>query len=114
MDESSDDEITRLARFCAALYRTVPLEGHGLTGQAEELVHAAELDADSETLTGRDVRIACQLLIDVRRAPNDRHPDEVALVREHFPEVEAPTLDALERLIRLYTSLLPDRDNDGD
>ena len=119
MDPSDEILIARLARFCAALYRTVPLEGQGVTGQALELAHAAELDADADAwtegstdeqmspaLTPRDIRIACQLLIDVRRAPKSLSPDEVALVREHFPEVEEERLDSLERLVGFYTGLL--------
>ena len=111
--------IARLERFCAELYRTVPLEGHGLVGQATELAHAAVLDAEAElresgewlsgqppALTARDVSAACQLLIDVRRAPNLLQPQEVALVRVHFPEVEAPSLDPLEELVGFYTALL--------
>ena len=119
MDASDDMLIARLARFCAALYRAVPLEGHGVAGQAMELAHAAELDAEaaaraegatdpeaSPALTPRDIRIACQLLIDVRRAPKSLTSDEVALVREHFPEVEDERLDSLERLVVFYTGLL--------
>lgn len=119
MDErESRDRIARLERFCAALYRSVPLEGGGVVGQAAELAHAAELDEDAEArghgraepgetpLTAQDIRTACQLLIDVRRQPNALLPREVALAREHFPEVEAPTLDPLERLIGYYTELL--------
>jgi hypothetical protein len=112
------DPITRLERFCAALYRAVPLEGHGVVGLAAELAHAAELEVDAAAraterephgppaLTARDVQAACQLLIDVRRQPNALLPEEVTLAREHFPEVEAPTLEPLEQLIGFYTSLL--------
>lgn len=119
------DDIIRLERFCAALYRTLPVEGQGLVAQAAELAHAAELEQEadrlaSETededgwtaLTPEDIRTACQLLIDVRRAPATRPPDELALVREHFPEVEAPSLDALEALVGYYTGLLHARPDD--
>ena len=117
----SDDAalIARLARFCAALYRTVPLEGEGMLGQVRELAHAAELDAEAAALESgevdpegetalspRDIRVACQLLIDVRRGPRYQRPEEVALVREHFPEVEAEDLAPLERLVSFYTGLL--------
>src|SRR5215217_1460663 len=102
MDDSERaDLIVRLERFCADLYRTVPLEGHSVLDQAAEIAHAAELDEEAgeiETgepdadamprLTSRDVGIACQLLIDVRRAPALQNADEVALARKHFPEVE--------------------------
>lgn len=119
--------IARLARFCAALYRTVPLEGNGLLGAASELAHAAELEdeatllesgeapADGTTvLAPRDIRIACQLLIDVRRAPNSRDRAEVSLAREHFPEVEEHSLDPLERLVSYYTALLHDPADAGE
>lgn len=120
-----DRLVARMARFCAALYRTVPLEGQGLLGQAAELAHAAELDAEADlreaggaaaatALTGRDIRIACQLLIDVRRAPNALGQEEVALARRHFPEVEERSLDALERLIGFYTGLLRERGRPGE
>ena len=116
-----DDEaglVARLARGAAALYRAVPLEGAGLSSQAEELAHAADLDllaatldagADvdlDEVLQPRDVRAVCQLLIDVRRNPNSLSPAEVQVAREHFPEVEADGLEPLERLIGYYTTLL--------
>jgi hypothetical protein len=115
LDHADIARVARLARFCASLYRTVPLHGHGLLGQAEELAHAARLeraaDADSSTemldaITPRDIQVACQLLIDVRREPNRLDPDEVALARRHFPEVEADDLDPLERLIYFYTNLI--------
>ena len=119
MDEPASTRlIARLARFCAALYRAVPLEGEGLVGQAAELAHAAALhaevagwdggdaSAEATALTPRDIRIACQLLLDVRRQPNALLPQEVALAREHFPEVEAPSLEPLEALITFYTGLL--------
>ena len=121
-----DRLVARMARFCAALYRTVPLEGHGVLGQAAELIHAAELDAEAArreageaaaeptTLTARDIRVACQLLIDVRRAPKALRQDEVALARRHFPEVEEQSLDALERLIGFYTGLLHERERPAD
>lgn len=114
------DHIIRLERFCAALYRTLPVEGQGLVAQVAELAHAAELEQEAErlasdadddegdytALTPADIRTACQLLIDVRRAPATRPRDELALVREHFPEVDEPALDALEALIGQYTELL--------
>jgi hypothetical protein len=106
------ERVARLARFCAELYRAVPLQGHGLLGEATELAHAAALDAASAALeaaevaappsplTARDIQVACQLLIDVRRAPKQLDPLEVALVRRHFPEVEAPRLDDIEALLK--------------
>ena len=114
------DDIIRLERFCAALYRALPVEGQGLVAQAAELAHAAELEqeadrlasgtdddaGDTTALTPADIRTACQLLIDVRRAPATRTREELALVREHFPEVDEPELDALEALIGGYTDLL--------
>ena len=112
--------VARLARCAADLYRTVPLQGAGLAGQAEELAHAADLDllaasldagADVDldhVLQPRDIRAVCRLLIDVRRNPNALDPAEVAVARAHFPEVEAETLDPLERLITFYTDLLRD------
>jgi hypothetical protein len=42
----------------------------------------------------------------VRREPNRLDPDEVTLVRRHFPEVEANDLDPLERLVYFYTNLI--------
>lgn len=126
MEHADDVLIARLARFCAALYRTVPLEGHGLLGQAAELAHAADLEAEARAweagevdhesptaLTPRDIRIACQLLIDVRRSPNTLDPAEVALTREYFPEVEDTALDRLEQLIGVYTGLLTTGDADA-
>ncbi len=128
MDEARGSHlIARLTRFVAALYRAVPLEGGGLVGQAAELAHAAALDAEvaawdagdasaaMTALTPRDIRVACQLLIDVRRQPNSLLPAEVALTREHFPEVEAQQLDPLERLITFYTGLFDGAETtDGD
>lgn len=120
-DPSPPDEanlLARLARCAADLYRTVPLEGAGVAGQAEELAHAAELDRLAAALdTGteaepgsalepRDVRNVCRLLIDVRRHPRTLDPHEVAVARRHFPEVEAATLAPLERLLTYYTGLL--------
>lgn len=115
------DDIIRLARFCAALYRTVPLEGSGLPAQAAELAHAAELDqwADALTvegggddasppLTARDIQVGCQLLIDVRRSPRTLDQQEVTLARQFYPEVEADSVDALESLILFYSSMLSD------
>jgi hypothetical protein len=113
--------MARLAACAAELYRTVPLEGAGLTGQAEELAHAADLDllaaaleagADVDldsVLRPRDIRAVCQLLLDVRRGPNALYPEEVAIARRHFPEVEAESLEPLERLIGFYTGLLQGR-----
>lgn len=122
MDEIDDaGAVARLARFAAELYRVVPLEGGGLAGQAEELAHAADLDllaaaldagADvdlDDVLQPRDIRVVCQVLLDVRRAPNQAQADEVRLAREHFPEVEAETLEPLEGLIGFYTGLLQER-----
>ena len=113
--------VARLAACAADLYRAVPLEGAGLTGQAEELAHAADLDllavaleagADVDldaVLLPRDVRAVCRLLLDVRREPKSLDPEEVAVARRHFPEVEAETLEPLESLIGFYTGLLHDR-----
>jgi hypothetical protein len=116
-----DDEaglLARLARCAAELYRAAPLEGAGLSGQAEELAHAADLDLLAATLDAgadvvldtvlqpRDVRAVCQLLIDVRRNPNSLSLAEVQVAREHFPEVELDGLEPLERLIAYYTTLL--------
>jgi hypothetical protein len=110
--------IARLARCAAELYRRVPLQGTGITGQVEELAHAADLellaasldagaDVDLDAvLTPRDVRTVCQLLLDVRRSPATLDAAEVAVAREHFPEVEAESLDPLEQIITFYTSLL--------
>jgi hypothetical protein len=110
--------VARLARCAAELYRSVPLEGAGVSGQAAELAHAADLDllaatldagADvdlDEVLQPQDVRTVCQLLIDVRRNPNDLSPAEVQVARAHFPEVEAGGLQPLERVIGYYTTLL--------
>ena len=120
VDEPLDEPglIARLARYAADLYRTVPLEGAGLAGHAEEVAHAADLDllaaaldagADVDldhVLTPSDIRTVCGLLIDVRRNPSSRDPAEVAVARGHFPEVEAETLDPLERLVVFYTELL--------
>lgn len=114
-DHADAARVARLARFCAALYRAVPLEGHGLVGEAEELAHAAELENAAEAgepdevlvvLRPRDIQVACQLLIDVRREPKRLTEDEVALARRFFPEVEADTLDPLERLVYFYTELI--------
>ncbi|MBI2760273.1 MAG: hypothetical protein HYX51_02460 [Chloroflexi bacterium] len=127
MDDSERaDLIIRLERFCADLYRTVPLEGHGVLDQAAEIAHAAELDEEAgeiesgspdadamPSLTPRDIRVACQLLIDVRRAPALQEAAEVALARKHFPEVEDDTLDRLERLIAFYTDLASEPGDDG-
>ncbi len=110
--------IVRLARGAAALYRAVPVEGAGLVAQAEELAHASELerfadgmeerleDDTPHTIRPGDIRTVCRLLIDVRRNPSSRSAAEVAVAREHFPEVEDETLDRLERLVGYYTSLL--------
>ena len=121
MEETSElDQLVRLLRFCAALYRATPVEGHGLVAQAAELAHAAELDAEAETLadggddaddeatvlTAEDIRTACTLLIDVRRAPAGVPRAEREVVREHYPEVDDVTLDRLEALVGYYTSLL--------
>jgi hypothetical protein len=115
LDHADAARVARLARFCAALYRAVPLEGHGLVGEAEELAHAAELESAAEAddvdvvlaaLTPRDIQVACQLLIDVRREPRRLSDEEVALARRFFPEVEADTLDPLERLVYFYTVLI--------
>jgi hypothetical protein len=116
LDHAAVAHIARLARFCAVLYRTVPLEGHGLLGQAQELAHAAYLEhaAAAENaremlaaVTPRDIQITCQLLIEVRREPNRLHPNAVELVRHSFPEVEAENLDPLERLVHFFVSLIP-------
>jgi hypothetical protein len=113
--------IARLARCAAELYRRVPLEGAGLTGQAEEIAHAADLellaasldagaDVDLDSLLApRDIRTVCQLLLDVRRNPATLSTGEVAVAREHFPEVEAESLDPLEALVTFYTGLLHGR-----
>jgi hypothetical protein len=110
--------VARLARCAADLYRTVPLEGAGLAGQVAELAHAADLDLLAATLDAgadvdldtvlrpRDVQVVCQLLLDVRRQPNALQPDEVAVARRHFPEVEADELAALAALTGYYTGLL--------
>lgn len=110
--------VARLARCAASLYRVVPLEGAGIAGQAEELAHAADLDLLAVTLEAgadvdldhvlrpADVRAVCDLLLDVRRAPNRVAPAALALAREQFPEVEAESLESLERLITFYTALL--------
>lgn len=110
--------VARLARCAAELYRRVPLEGSGLTGQAEELAHAADLDvlaaslesgADvnlDDVLLPRDVRVVSQLLIDVRRQPRLLDAAEVEIARAFFPEVEAETLEPLERLLAFWTGLL--------
>ena len=110
--------VARLARCAAALYRQVPREGSGLAAQAEEIAHASDLDLLAVTLDAGadvnldhvlrpdDIRAVCQLLLDVRRNPSNLSPAEVSLAREHFPEVEAASLDPLERLIGFYTSLL--------
>jgi hypothetical protein len=119
MDRDDASLIARLERFCAALYRTVPLEGHGVVAQAAELAHAADLDTEADALVAgdvvgdaptvlrpRDIQVACQLLIDVRRAPSRQSAAEVALARRHFPEVEHDDLSALEDLIGFYTGLM--------
>jgi len=110
--------ISRLTRCAAELYRTVPREGAGLAAQAREIAHAADLELLAASLDLRadvdldavlqpsDVRAVCQLLLDVRRHPADLSPEERRIAREHFPEVEAPGLEPLERLIAYYTSLL--------
>jgi hypothetical protein len=127
MDDSERaDLIVRLERFCADLYRTVPLEGHSVLDQAAEIAHAADLDEEAgeieagtpdvaamPSLTPRDIGVACQLLIDVRRAPNLQGAAEVSLARKHFPEVEDDTLDRLERLIAFYTDLASVTRDDG-
>ncbi len=115
--------VARLARFCAALYRAVPVEGEGVIGQARELVHAAELDSDARdieagapaadgpattAITPRDVRVACQLLIDVRRAQARVTARERSLVLEHYPEVDDEDLGPMETIVAFYTSLLSD------
>ncbi len=58
--------------------------------------------------TGTRVRGAGagNLLLDVRREPKALHPEEVAVARRYFPEVEAETLEPLEGLIGFYTGLL--------
>lgn len=116
LDEAAT--VARLARCAAELYRRVPLEGGGLAGQAEELAHAADLDvlaaslesdADvdlDDVLRSRDVRVVSQLLIDVRRQPRALDPAEVEIARASFPEVEAETLEPLERLLAFFTGLL--------
>ncbi|MGD9890476.1 MAG: hypothetical protein AB7R89_07195 [Dehalococcoidia bacterium] len=110
--------IARLARCAAALYRTVPREGEGLTSQAAEIVHAVDLDALAASLEGGDVdgddtalrpadiRAVCRLLLDVRRNPADVSEAERTVARRHFPEVEAESLDPLEDLVTFYTGLL--------
>ncbi len=110
--------IARLARCAADLYRTVPREGAGLAAQAREIAHATDLellaatldsaaDVDlDEVLQPEDIRAVCQLLLDVRRNPASGTPEEAAIARRHYPEVEAETLAPLERLITFYTSLL--------
>ena len=110
--------VARLAHCAADLYRSVPIQGSGLAGQAAELAHAADLDllaasldagADVDldaVLRPRDIRAVCQLLLDVRREPNALDPEEVAVARRHFPEVEAESLAPLEGLIGFYTGLL--------
>ncbi len=113
--------LARLASFCADLYRTAPVEGEGLVAQASEIAHAVALDTwaqalradepgamDAPALTNRDVITACRLLIAVRRAPARQSPDERAIVRAHYPEVEAPTLDPLQEILAFYTALLND------
>ena len=118
MDNSTDlTLILRLLRFCAALYRELPVEGRGLTAQAAELAHAAELDdeagrlgqgdpPDETALRPDDIRTACQALIDARRVTPAQPREEAELARRHYPEIDAPTLDELERIIGFYTSLL--------
>ena len=112
--------IARLARCAAALYRDVPREGTGIAVQAEEIAHASDLDllADAlesgadvdldDVLRPDDIRAVCRLLLDVRRSPMIVSERERALAREHFPEVEAPSLDPLESLVSYYTALLHD------
>lgn len=113
--------IARLARCAADLYRRVPREGAGLAVQAAEIAHASDLellsatldvgaDADlDDVLRPDDIRAVCQLLLDVRRNPATLSPAEVAVAREHFSEVEAESLDPLERLLGFYTGLLRGR-----
>jgi hypothetical protein len=120
-DNEPPDEpalISRLARCAAELYRAVPREGAGLPAQAREIAHAADLellaasldlgaDVDlDEVLRPADVRAVCQLLLDVRRNPSEVSPEERRIAREQFPEVEAPELEPLQRLVTYYTSLL--------
>ena len=120
----SDDDATRIARLArcaAALYRTVPHEGEGLTRQAWEIAHAADLDAlaqsledgaaagPDDSLQPSDIRTICRLLLDVRRNPADVSDAERTIARRHFPEVEAETLDPLQDLVTFYTGLLYDR-----
>ena len=118
--ELADDAalIARLARCAADLYRTVPREGVGLAAQAREIARAPELEllaaaldsaADidlDEVLRPEDVREVCQLLLDVRRNPAGVTPEEAAIARRHYPEVEADSLAPLEQLVTFYTSLL--------
>jgi hypothetical protein len=93
-------------------------------GAAEEIAQAAALEAEADELEGgdpderlpvltpRDIGVACQVLIDVRRTPHLMSDDEVALARRHFPEVEAEAIEPLEALLQFYTGLLdagPDR-----
>lgn len=112
--------IARLARCAAELYRDVPREGAGLTSQAREIAHAADLDllADAldlgadvdldDVLEPADIDAVCRLLIGVRRSPLDVSEAERMIARTNFPEVDADSLDPLERLIGFYSGLLRD------
>ena len=120
MDDDTPDlaALVRLARCAAARYRAVPREGAGIQVSADEIAHAGALDVFADELESgeeqgpdtvlrpSDIRAVCRLLIDVRRNPRSVSAAEARVAREHFPEVEADSLDPLEALIAGYTALL--------